>query len=290
MTVQCDTGCCDLHTHTTASDGSDTARELVKLAADAGLRAIGVTDHDTVAGLKDAWQAGIEYGVEIIKGVELSVLHPCGNMHLLGYFVDEESPQLKEVLKRVQEARSRRNPKILEKLKGLGMEIDIDELEEMAQGGQIGRPHIARAMVKHGYVKSISDAFSYYLKNGGPAYVPKSILTPEDAIEAVHLSGALAVLAHPFSLNFRTGKQLEKWVAEWKEMGLDGIECYYSEHGKDLTELCLGLCKKYDLVVTGGSDYHGKAKPHIRLGKGRGNLCVPYKCVEELRKRYESRS
>lgn len=276
---------CDLHTHTTASDGSDTPDDLVRKAAETGLSAIAVTDHDTVAGLPEAVACGPEYHVEIIPGLELSVLAETGNMHILGYFIDPEAEYLKKILKKVQAARAERNPRILELLTDLGRPLTMNDLEEIAHGGQIGRPHIARTMLRKGYVRNIGEAFARYLKKGAPAYAPKSVLSPEEAIRTIHRAGGLAVLAHPFSLGPGRPADLEKTTAELAALGLDGMECYYSEHSREFTRQCLTLCGKYGLVVTGGSDYHGRAKPHIRLGTGRGNLRIPYRCVEELRAR-----
>jgi len=280
---------CDLHTHTTASDGSDSPAEVIQLAVNSGLAAIAITDHDTVAGFPEALEASEKLGIELLPGVELSVQISHGTLHVLAYLFDPGSPELNEVLKEVQSARATRNPLILELLKNLGRPISWNELEEMSKGGQIGRPHIARAMVNRGYVKSTNEAFVRYLKKGAPAYVPKSILSPEKAINTIHKAGGLAVLAHPVSLEFGTPAHLDELVSEWTEQGLDGIECYYSMHNKELTNLSLSLCKKYDLISTGGSDYHGKAKPKIMVGRGTGGLRVPYSCVEALRERKEDR-
>ncbi len=276
--------CCDLHTHTIASDGSDSPTELVKKAAFSQLAAVAITDHDTVEGIPEALEASRNYPVEVVPGIELSVIAPKGNMHVLGYFIDIKSRDLLNVIEMVQNARAERNPKILKKLDELGLHISEAELEEMAQGGQIGRPHIARALVNHGYVKSVSDAFEKYLKKGAAAYVPKSILTPQRAFQAIHQARGVAVLAHPISLKCPSS-ELDDLVSRWIEQGLDGIECYYSEHSDEMTRLCLNLADKYDLVATGGSDYHGKAKPYIKLGVGKGNLCVPEKCVHALKNR-----
>ncbi len=274
---------CDLHTHTTASDGSDTPEELVRLAGRAGLSALSITDHDTTDGLARGAEAAEKEGVELVPGVELSVAFPRGNMHLLGYYIDAGSKPLQKVLKKVQAARSERNPRILERLDRLGMPVTMAELEEMAQGGQIGRPHIARIMVEKGYVKSVSQAFDKFLKKGGPAYAPKSILGPEDAIKTVRAAGGIPVLAHPFSLMTRDKGELEEIVLSLKHHGLMGMECWYSEHDEHFTAACLDICRRNQLVATGGSDYHGKAKPYIRLGIGKGNLRIPYSCVEALK-------
>ncbi len=276
---------CDLHTHTTASDGSDSPGKVVQFAAELGLAAIAVTDHDTVAGLPEAFEAGKNFGIEVLPGMELSVKIAHGTLHILGYLFDPSSSTLKELLKRVQAARAKRNPLILERLEKLGRPVSYEELKEISKGGQIGRPHIARAMLKRGYVRSIGEAFARYLKKDAPAYVPKSILSSEEAIMAIHEAGGLAVLAHPISLEFGTPEHLEKLLAVWIDQGLNGIECYYSMHDKKMVDLCLGLCKKYNLVSTGGSDYHGRAKPQIHLGIGTGGLRVPYNCVEALKER-----
>lgn len=274
---------CDLHTHTTASDGSDRPEELISLARDAGLSAISITDHDTIQGLEQGSGAAKEKGLEFIPGVELSVSFPRGNMHLLGYFIDETSTILREVLKKVQTARKERNPRILVRLQELGIPVSMDELEKISRGGQIGRPHIARIMVEKGYVKSISQAFDRYLKKDGPAYAPKSILSPADAIQTVRKAGGVPVLAHPFSLLTRDEKELETIILDLKALGLLGLECYYSEHDENFTGLCLSIAKRNGLAATGGSDYHGRAKPYIKLGRGKGNLRIPYSCVEALK-------
>ncbi len=273
---------CDLHTHTTASDGSDTPKELIFKAVEAGLSAIAVTDHDTTKGLPEAEAAAKETSMEFIPGVELSVNFTKGNMHMLGYLMDVSNGRFREVLERVQAARAERNPKILALLEGLGMPVSMKELEELSQGGQIGRPHIARAMVKKGYVKSVSEAFEKFLKRGARAYAPKSILSPEEAIEVIRGAGGVPVLAHPFSLLTRDEAELFYIVSGLADSGLMGMECYYSEHDEAFTSMCLGIARRLGLVVTGGSDYHGKAKPHIMLGRGRGGLVVPYSCVEAL--------
>lgn len=281
---------CDLHTHTTASDGSETSAQLVRLAAEAGLAAIAITDHDTVDGLSAALESGDRLGIEVLSGVELSVQVPRGNMHLLGYLIDRTSPALHQVLERVQSARARRNPQILAKLEELGLPVSQEEVESLAQGGQVGRPHIARAMVGRGYVRSAGEAFGRYLKQGASAYVPKSILSPEEGISAIRQAGGLAVLAHPISLGLSPSSPLEPLVGQWVEQGLEGIECYYTEHSREITSLCLDICAKYRLVATGGSDYHGRSKPAVHLGRGRGGLHVPYSCVVALRKRWARRS
>ncbi|RUM89918.1 MAG: phosphoesterase, partial [Thermodesulfatator sp.] len=232
---------CDLHTHTTASDGSDTPGELIALARSVGLSAIAITDHDTTSGLASGAKASEELGMEFIPGIELSVSFPRGNMHLLGYYINQESASLKSVLAKVQAARAERNPRILARLQELGIPLSMDELEKISKGGQIGRPHIARIMVEKGYVKSVSQAFDKYLKKGAPAYAPKSILSPEQAITTVKEAGGIPVLAHPFSLMPSDEQDLEQIVIDLKEHGLMGMECYYSEHDQAFTAVCLSI-------------------------------------------------
>ena len=280
---------CDLHTHTTASDGSDRPGELVRMAKDLGLSAIAITDHDTVDGLPEASVEGERLGIEVIQGIELSVIAQKGNMHILGYFIDRKNPFFMDTLDRVQRARAERNPKMVARLNELGIEISMHMLEEMAQGGQVGRPHFARALVELGAVRTVQEAFDKYLKRGAPAYFPKSVLTPEDAIETIHRASGVSVLAHPFSLKCETRAELVSIVDRLKGFGLDGIECYYSEHSKDFTKELIDIARKRGLVVTGGTDYHGKAKPYIKLGSGKGGLRIPYECVEELKARFRER-
>ena len=281
---------CDLHTHTTASDGSESPRELLEKAEAVGLKAIAITDHDTVDGVRGLMESGAlrRFQVELIPGVELSVLAPKGNMHILGYLINVESPGLMETLSLVQRARAHRNPRMVEKLKALGIPITMGILDEMARGGQVGRPHFARALVELGAVRTVQEAFDSYLKRGAAAYVPKSVLEPRYAIEAIHAAGGVAVLAHPFSLKCNSTDELIRVVDELVDNGLDGIECYYSEHTGDFTRQLIRIARSRGLCVTGGTDYHGKAKPHIALGHGRGGLNIPYECVEELVRRCRS--
>ena len=278
---------CDLHTHTTASDGSDRPAELVRLAIQEGLSAIAITDHDTIQGLQEARAEADGRGFELVPGVELSVNFSKGNMHILGYFIDENDKDFNSVLERVQIARAERNPKILKKLEDIGISISMDELKAISKGGQIGRPHIARVMVEKGYVRSVGDAFEKYLKRGARAYAPKSILEPAEAIRAIKGARGIPVLAHPFSLLPKDGDELFSIVESLKKDGLMGMECYYSEHDDAFTGLCLDIAHSLDLIVTGGSDYHGKAKPYIKLGRGKGGLRIPYACVEALRSALE---
>ncbi|OAQ19831.1 PHP domain-containing protein [Thermosulfurimonas dismutans] len=279
----------DLHTHSTASDGTYSPAELVQLAKDVSLSALALTDHDTVEGLGEAMAAARELGVPFVPGVEISVkFDGPGHCHILGYFVDADSPVLRETLGLLQRAREERNRKMMEKLQSLGVDITLEELEDQAKG-EIGRPHFAALLVKKGVVKSVGEAFEKYLKKGAPAYVPKARLTAEEAFSAIRAAGGLAVLAHPIHLKL-SPEELVRYVEELKAFGLDGIEAYYTDHTKQFTTLCLEIARRYDLVPTGGSDFHGHNKPDIKLGRGFGNLSVPDECYERLRRRWEAKS
>ena len=190
----------DLHTHSTASDGTFTPTKLVHYAKTKGLRALALTDHDCIDGLKEAMAAGKDVGVEVIPGVELSAEFPNGTMHILGFFVDPSDPIFLQRLATLQEARSQRNPKIVKKLQDLGVKIAYEEVVAASGGGQVGRPHFAQVLMEKGYVKTIGEAFEKYLRNGGPAYVEKERFSPEGSIALIHEAGGVAVLAHPLYL------------------------------------------------------------------------------------------
>jgi predicted metal-dependent phosphoesterase TrpH len=197
----------DLHTHSNCSDGSLSPRELVQLAKKRELRAIALTDHDTVAGVAEAVAAGKELGVEVVPGVEISAQYPPGTMHILGYCFSPSQPELLKALKKLQKARAARNPKIIERLQALGLEITTDEVLNLSSG-QVGRPHIAKALVNRGYVSSIDEAFSRYLKKGAVAYAEKFRFSPREAIGLIRGAGGLAVLAHPSTLGINKGCSL----------------------------------------------------------------------------------
>jgi len=275
----------DLHTHTTASDGTTTPRELIRLAAEAGLSAVAITDHDTVAGLPEALAAGREFGVTVIGGVELSVFDGQRALHLVGLFVPESPGELAEVLARAREKRHDRNRLILEKLAALGIPLDYDEVLALADGS-VGRPHIAAALVNSGHVRTIKEAFERYLGAGGRAYAPKTKMPLARAVSLLMAEGALPVLAHPYLLREK-GRSMERLVAGYKEQGVAAIEAYYSEHSESQTREYLALATKLDMGVSGGSDFHGAAKPGVVLGRGRGRLFVPEGVLSALATRRE---
>lgn len=277
----------DLHTHSRASDGTLSPGELVALAGESGLAAVALTDHDTLAGLPEARQAGLEHGVEVVSGVELSVADGDRGVHIVGLFLSDRPGPLAEALEYLRARRHDRNHQILEKLAKLGIPVDYAAVTALAQGA-VGRPHIAQVMLSMRAVGSFKEAFTRYLGNHGQAYVPKVKLGFAEAVELLRAEGALVILAHPYILG-HSGKELTATVTRYKDMGLDGIEVFYTEHSQAQTLEFLSLARRLDLALSGGSDFHGAAKPGVELGKGRGNLRVDGTILDGLKERLAKR-
>ena len=275
----------DLHMHSRHSDGTLTPEELVARAKSKGLSCIALTDHDTASGIRSAQNAGRREGVEIIPGIEISVIFEPGTMHILGYFVDPENQDLLEGLRPIQEARQKRNPMIIERLRTLGMEITLEEVENVSGGGQVGRPHFARVMVEKGYVKNFEEAFNKYLTRGGPAYIDKRTVASADAIAMIRRSGGAAVLAHPKQLKVPHGKTFESEIAKLADQGLAGLEVYSSCQSLEEASYYKEVANRFDLVVTGGSDFHGGNKAAVELGWMGEGVNLFYDTVEELKSR-----
>ncbi len=273
----------DLHVHSNASDGTFAPAEVVRLAREGGLKAMALTDHDTTAGLAEAVAAGETYGVEVIPGVEVSARFPGGSMHILGLGIDYDNGHLGERLAVLQNARAERNPQIIAKLNDLGIKITLEQVAKISGQGQMGRPHIARALMESGYVRSIQEAFDLYLRNDGKAYVPKFRFPPPEAIAMIKDVRGVPVLAHPFTLNLGSAFALRNTLTELKAMGLAGIEAIYSEHTPEQEALYLRLAQELDLLVTGGSDFHGDNKPEINLGKMPAQARLTYERVAALK-------
>jgi hypothetical protein len=273
----------DLHTHTTFSDGSQTPTELVREAAALGLTAVAVTDHDTVDGLPEALAAGERLGIEVIPGVEVNLEHDRVTMDMLGYFLAGlPTDELRQELAELRAYRDERNARMLERLAGLGMPLDPEALTAAAENGAVGRPHIGEAMVRRGYVSSIGEAFERYLIRGAPAWVDRRRLALGRALKLLRASGALPVLAHPGIIR-TDAAGLNHLVREAARAGMAGIECYYPLHDAETVRRCLGLARRYALVPTGGSDYHGMVKPTTRLGVGSLGDPVPDEVLADLR-------
>ena len=276
----------DLHTHTTHSDGSDTPEELVGKAARAGAVALAITDHDTGSGLAEGKRAARQLGVEFVDGIEISAEYLPGTMHLLGYCID--SAVIESDLVELKRARDQRNPQIATRLRELGMDIPYEEVQALAGGEMVGRPHFARLMMQKGYVRSIQDAFNSFLAKGAPAYVEKLRLSPENAIDLIHRAGGIAVLAHPYQLKLPSLDEVDNLVAELAGLGLDGIEAVYSRHSEEERGAYAEIARRHELLITGGSDYHGTYKPDLSLVTGKGDLDVPYRLLEEIKARASS--
>lgn len=272
----------DLHTHSTASDGSMSSAELVRHAKELGLAAIALTDHDTVDGVKEALDEGRRIGVEVIPGIEISVNYKP-EMHILGYFLNiDEYTSIKDKLGLIKKGRDDRNKKIFNRLNELGVYVTENEVRQVAAGDITGRPHIARVLVSKGYVRTIDEAFDRYLSKDGLAYFKRFELQPEDGITAIKNAGGIPVIAHPIFLR-KSYADMDNLLKDLKEYGLAGIEAIYSENSKEDTGNLLRLAIKHELLVTGGSDFHGSYKRGIELGTGRGNLKVPYELLEKLK-------
>ena len=272
----------DLHTHSTASDGTMRPAELVAAALAIGLKAIALTDHDTVQGLPEACTAGNELGLEVIGGCELSVDFAQGSMHLLGLWLPQHPLRLQTTLDQLSSLRKTRNESIIANLNSYGVDITYAELEEITDGGSIGRPHIAQLLVEKGLAVNFQDAFMRWLRPGTKGYAPKEKLLPRQAIELLKEEQATVILAHPCTLRLEK-YELEAVVRELKGWGLDGIEVFYSMHTQAQTNFFAGLCSKLDLLPSAGSDFHGDNKPNIALGRGKGGLRPSYDLVRRMK-------
>ena len=243
----------DLHIHTTASDGRFTPAEIVQRAAANGLTYIAITDHDSVDGVIPAQEAARHIGqITVIGGVEINTDIPSGELHVLGYFVDTNDTELKVTLDRLRSSRVDRARKMVTKLRGLGMEINYQRVKELAGTGSVGRPHIAQAMLEKGYIGTFKEAFNKYIGRNCPAYVERDKITAIEAAQLILRAKGLPVLAHPF-----TCENPENIISELKVAGLVGLEVYYNSYTHEQVQDLLRLAKAYDLVPTGGSDFHG---------------------------------
>jgi len=271
----------DLHTHSDFSDGDLAPRDLVRTAARMGLVALSITDHDTLDGTDQALAAGEEFSIGVIPGVELSVDHEDGSLHLLAYEIDHRHPQLTGTVARLRSSREQRNGKIVDRLNELGYSIKLEEVERLSTHGTFGRAHIAQALVASGQVQSSGEAFAKLLRHGGPAYVERYRLPLWDAIGLIHQAGGAAVWAHPGSHGERTDTLLSR-LPQWVEHGLDGIESDYNNHTLALRDRLRELALGHRLIYTGGSDFHGLIKPENRLGEGPEGEPIGDECIIAL--------
>lgn len=271
-------GSVDLHTHTTASDGTLAPAALVREAAGRGVRVLAITDHDSTDGLAEALEAAAPLGVAIVPGLEINCDVDRSEVHVLGYFVDYEAPWFQAFLREQRAERVARIHRLAERLAELGMPIDPEEVFALVKEGSPGRPHVARVMVQRGYVKSVPEAFERYLHAGGPASVPRRRLAPAEAVAVIRRAGGVPVLAHPGV----AGR--DDLIPGLIDAGLMGIETYYPEHTPAQRRAYLEICRQHDLVPTGGSDYHG---PHSGHAHPPGTPAVPWSSWEALQRRAE---
>jgi len=272
----------DLHLHTTHSDGSLPPSEVLQLAAKASVIALAITDHDITTGIPEATIRGEELGIEVIPGVEISSFDGRSELHILGYYLDWQDVLLNERLASLRASRHRRNPLIIERLRAAGLDVSYEEVCALAGTESVGRPHIAQVLMKKGYVSSAKEAFDRYLAEGRAAYVARELPTPADAIKWINDAKGVAVLAHPTWIK-DSGDGLRGCISALKEAGLGGVEVHYSTHSKAQTANYLELAHRLDLLVTGGSDFHGITKPDIEVGYGRGDLKVNPRLLEPLK-------
>jgi hypothetical protein len=266
----------DLHIHTTASDGRMTPGEVVQCALDRHLRAIAITDHDSVAAVEAAQDLAQDTDLEIVPGVELGIAHHGADVHLLGYFIDQRSERLLQALRRFRRSRYRRGEKIIDKLNRLGVDLRMETVMAIAGDAPLGRPHVADAMVREEYVDSYREAFARYLGYHAPAYVPRSGVSLQQAIDLIHECGGVAVLAHPGVSNH------DELIEEMVDLGLDGLEAYHYAHDESTARRYVLLAHQHGLLFTGGSDCHGGRSGGCQL---LGRVPVPYHCVTALKKR-----
>lgn len=272
----------DLHSHSTASDGTLAPAEVARLAQRSGLSAWALTDHDTIGGVVEAGEESSRLGIDFIPGIEISAEFPHpGTMHILGYGIDPNSAVLKRLTETLIGARDDRNPRIIQKLNELGVKVSMKEWEQEAGGEVVGRPQLAAILMRKGYVSSIKQAFDKYLGQGSPAYFDKERLPPRRALEMIRESGGLPVLAHPIQLRSSNDAQLERIVKDLLDLGLAGIEVIHSDHSPELVAKYTKLADRFGLLKTGGSDFHGTNKKNIDLGNARGQH-VPREFFDRL--------
>ena len=275
----------DLHTHSTASDGSDTPVQLLKNAENAGLAAVALCDHDTVSGLEEFEKAAQYRFIEAIPGIEISTSLFKKEVHIVGLYIDRTCESLHAPLVQLRQERIIRNIQIIERLYNAGFKITEEDVAEFSKGESVGRPHIARALVKKGYFETVQSAFVKCLKRGAPFYLPRKFLTLEESIRIIHEAGGLAFWAHP--MHERRGDRafLRKFLKEMMRFGIDGVEgCYslFTERQQAITQSVAG---ELGLLLSGGSDYHGTNQPTISLGTGAGNLYVPYEFLAKIKEK-----
>jgi predicted metal-dependent phosphoesterase TrpH len=272
----------DLHTHTWISDGTESPSAVIRAAAKIKLSAIAITDHDTIAGLPEAARTAAELDIEFIRGCEITAHDKYTPMHFLGLWVPEDATLLTDLLQTQHERRIARNMAMLKRLAELGVPITSQELHDAGKGDNRGRPHMARALIRRKYVSSVEEAFQRFLGHNAPAYVPMYVPSPEEIVSRMKDAGITVVFAHPMLIDCPRD-WLEGRIRDLKACGLDALETYHSDYTPEQTRYCVDLAQRFDLALCGGSDFHGTAKPGLKLGTGCGGLRVPYFALERLK-------
>ena len=281
----------DMHCHTTVSDGTVTPKDIVHIAKESGLKAIAITDHDTIDGIDEAMKEGEKLGVEIIAGIEFASMYDENTeqeIHILGFLIDCKNDELNKNIEFIQGARDRRNVKMIENLRKLGIDITMEDVEKSAGGDILTRAHFAKVLEEKGYVKTKNEAFSYYLNAGKPAYIRREFLTPKTCIEAINKASGLAFLAHP-TLYKMSYEQIEKLLKELKGYGLCGVEAEYSTYTPEQEKNIKKIANKLGLLISGGSDFHGENRSDTKLGVGKGNLKISYDYLQKMKDYKNSR-
>lgn len=280
-------GIIDLHTHSTASDGTLSPTGLINHAAAKGISVIALTDHDSTLGLAEAEQAAAQLPASqeliFIPGIELSAAYKSRDIHILGYCIDPQHASLAEIVRESLAERETRNHEMIELFRQHNIIMTMEELSADCPGASITRAHFARFLMEHGYVKTNNEAFAKYLGYNCPFYVPRKYITPENAVRAILDSGGVPVLAHPLLYDL-SSSELHTLVNHLRNCGLKGIETFYSSNINNDEAFVRGIANKYGLIMTGGSDFHGSNKPQIEIGIGKGNLRVPAAVYENLKK------
>ena len=273
----------DLHTHTTESDGSFTPEDLILEAKHVGLSAIAITDHDSISGIKKAAPVALEQEIELIPGVELSTDYNGKEVHVVGLFVDIENEYFLSKIKEFKENRDNRNAIMVENLQKEGFAITMEELLAENPDCVITRANIARFLYEHGMIPSIQTAFEKYIGDNCKCYVNRFKITPMDGVRLIKEAGGTAILAHPL-LYHMSDVTLQKMVNEMKDAGLDGIEAIYCTYSPSEERQMKRFAMDNQLLISGGSDFHGTTKPNLNLGTGYGKLYIPYEVLEEMKK------
>ena len=273
----------DLHTHSLKSDGSMTPAEVVREAKRAGLSAIALSDHDTVDGVEEAMAEGERVGVEVVPAIEFSVLSKT-ETHILGYFIDYNNPDLKQMLKEIVDLRIERNHVTCARLNELGFDITLEEVRALAPNNFVGRAHFARVLMDRGYTETVKEGFDKYMSVGKYAYCEKQRLSAKEAIELIDKCGGVSFLAHPH-LTKLPDDELRDFLIELKGYGLSGLEGYYTDYTPEMQEKYQTMAEELGLMISGGTDFHAQMKPHISIGTGTGNMKIPYAVLERIKEK-----